>query len=154
MQGQSSAVFKGLQHLPGSASLQVLGSCTGAPAVIPATAEALRQHLALGQEGPAVAVICAEGGPEDEGLLLSEAQAAVAALTDKFVMVHTIGGQAGGQVGMGSEELGHGAGGRVGEGLQGCSQACGFNWGWHSIVGFAAMQRSRMELVLCDLVTR
>ena len=94
LQGESSPVFKGLQRAAGTGSLnvQVLGSCTGAPAVIPATSEALRQHLQLGDVEPTVVVVCAESGAEDEAQLLADTQAAVAALTDRYVMIYTPGG--------------------------------------------------------------
>ncbi|GAB4816174.1 hypothetical protein N2152v2_003220 [Parachlorella kessleri] len=93
-QGDSSPVFKGLQRAAGAGSvnLQVLGSCTGAPAVVPATPEALKQHLQLAGKEPTVVVVCAEGGAVDEAQLLAETQAAVAALTDDYVMVYTTGG--------------------------------------------------------------
>lgn len=96
MQGQSSHVFKGLQQVASRVQLQVLGSCTGAPAVTPATPDTVRQHLAASSSGsgdsaPAVLVICADASGEDEAALMAAAAAALAARTDKYLMVHTTG---------------------------------------------------------------
>ena len=80
-------------------SVQVFGSCSAAPAVVPASPEALAQHLRLGAEGqPVVAVVCAEGPAEEEAALLAAAHSALSALTPDYLMVWTTGAAAGAKV--------------------------------------------------------